>query len=180
MTTTQASTTALIVIDLQNEYFAGGALPLWQADACLQTNLRLIQHYQAQQHPVILIQHLADDSHGPTGSFDPGTPGVAIHAEILAAAAKAPVITKHYADSFFNTELANCLQSLGVQELHLTGMMTQNCITHTALSPDARDYQVKVIADACTTITPLLHNVAIRALSARHTLLQSQQILPPV
>lgn len=169
--TTPAQQTALIVIDIQNEYFAGGALPLWQAEECLQANLRLIQHYQQQQSPIILIQHIADNSQGPSGSFDAGTPGVAIHTAISAAAAGASVITKHYADSFFETGLAELLSRLQVKELHLTGMMTQNCVTHTALSPEARAYQVKVIADACTTINPLLHNIAIRALSARHEIL---------
>ncbi len=176
-TTCSAQHTALIVIDIQNEYFEGGALPLWQAQDCLQTTLRLIQHYQQQQSPVILIQHLADNSQGPTGSFDAGSNGAALHPDLLTSAADAPVIVKHYADSFFNTGLAELLKRLQIQEIHLCGMMTQNCVTHTALSPEARDYQVNIIADACTTISPLLHQIAIRALSARHRLLQSTDLL---
>lgn len=172
-----AQHTALIVIDIQNEYFEGGALPLWQAQACLQANLRLIQHYQQQHSKVILIQHLADNSQGPTGSFDPGTAGAAVHPEVLACAGAAPVIIKHYADSFFNTELAALLARWQIRELHLTGMMTQNCVTHTALSPEARPYQLKIIGDACTTISPLMHQIALRALSARHSLLQSESVL---
>jgi len=55
--------------------------------------------------------------------------------------------------------------------LVLCGMMTQNCVTHTALSRRADDYrQVTVLTDACTTTTEMLHLIAVDGLSTRVTL----------
>ncbi|RKW44787.1 MAG: isochorismatase family protein [Lautropia sp.] len=52
-------------------------------------------------------------------------------------------------------------------DLYLCGMMTQNCITHTALSPDARRYTVHVLADCCSAPSALIHDIAVRALKGR-------------
>jgi len=49
---------------------------------------------------------------------------------------------KHFADSFEKTKLEETLAKLGVTELLLCGMMTQNCVTHTAISKAAEKYNV--------------------------------------
>jgi hypothetical protein len=47
-------------------------------------------------------------------------------------------------------------------------MMTQNCVTHTALSRQADSYErVTVLTDACTTVSEMLHAIALHALSTR-------------
>ena len=81
------------------------------------------------------------------------------------------MVVKHFADSFEGTELHATMQSLGVTELILCGMMTQNCVTHTALSRRADEYaKVTVLTNACTTVTEMLHAIALHALSTRVTL----------
>jgi len=81
------------------------------------------------------------------------------------------VVVKHFADSFEGTELHATMQSLGATELILCGMMTQNCVTHTALSRRADEYaKVTVLTNACTTVTEMLHAIALHALSTRVTL----------
>ncbi|MCU0755131.1 MAG: cysteine hydrolase [Xanthomonadales bacterium] len=162
---------ALILIDLQNDYFPGGAFPLAQTEATLYALLGCIARARRRGVPIVHVQHLADPAHGIAPFFNPGTPGAAIHPEILAAAPDAPIIVKHYADSFEGTSLHATLQRLGVNELVLCGMMTQNCVTHTALSRQADHYrQVTVLTDACTTVSELLHAIALHALSTRVTL----------
>ena len=63
--------------------------------------------------------------------------------------------------------LVETLAGLGVSELLLCGMMTQNCVTHTALSKGAEKYTVSVLADCCTTVSQILHLIALNALSTR-------------
>jgi nicotinamidase-related amidase len=46
-------------------------------------------------------------------------------------------------------------------------MMTQNCVTHTAISRSAERYGVTILADACTTVSELLHLIALHAVSTR-------------
>lgn len=158
---------ALIVIDIQNDYFADGLFPLWQAEETLARIETAIHRAQAKGLPVILIQHVADTSKGPAPFFNEGSIGVAIHPRILAATPDAPIVQKRFADAFHQTTLAATLADLGVNELLLCGMMTQNCVTHTALSRAAESYRIEVIGDCCTTVSQILHLIALNGLSTR-------------
>ena len=169
---------ALIVIDLQNDYFRGGAFPLHNADETLSSVLSAILRARQKGIPVILVQHIADRSQGLAPFFNAGTHGVSIHADILDAARDAPVVIKHFADSFEQTTLHETLQGLRVNELLLCGMMTQNCVTHTALSRQADAYRrVAVLSDASTTVGPMLHAIALNALSTRVDIASVEQSL---
>jgi nicotinamidase-related amidase len=64
-----------------------------------------------------------------------------------------------------------------VTELLVCGMMTQNCVTHTAISKSADKYQVSILADCCTTVSEMLHNIALHAVSTRVTLVSANQAL---
>lgn len=169
---------ALIVIDLQNDYFPGGAFPLHHTQETLSNVLNAIVQARQNGIPVVHVQHVADQAQGQAPFFNAGTDGVAIHPEILDAAPGAPVVVKHFADSFEQTTLHETLQGMQVNELLLCGMMTQNCITHTALSRKADLYrQVTVVSDACTTVSPMLHAIALRALSTRVNLAKVAEML---
>lgn len=165
---------ALLLIDLQNDYFPGGAFALANTEATLAAVEQAIRDAQARGLPVIHVQHVADASQGIAPFFNAGTEGVKIHPRILAAAPDAPVVVKHFADSFERTTLHTTLQALGVTELVLCGMMTQNCVTHTALSRQADAYErVTVLTNACTTVSEMLHAIALHALSTRVRLVET-------
>lgn len=125
---------ALLLIDLQNDYFPGGKFPLWNTDVTLSNIVRAISAAQDKGIPIIHIQHIADPKKGIAPFFAQGTDGAKIHPRILEAAPDAPIVVKEFADSFLNTNLENTLASLDITELLLCGMMTQNCVTHTAIS----------------------------------------------
>lgn len=167
--------TALIVIDVQNDYFANGAYPQWQVDEALAQTLLCVEKAKQQSIPVILVQHLADNSQGDAPFFNPGTLGVEIHPALLKAAPDAPIITKHFADSFDNTPLADILRKRHITDVLLCGIMTQNCVTHTAISKSAEAYAVSVIADACAAPSQMVHFIALSALSRRVTLINSTE-----
>lgn len=158
---------ALIVIDLQNDYFEGGKFPLWNTDAVLSNIKQAIAKANELNIPVIHVQHVADSSKGMAPFFNEGSTGVAIHDEIMAAAPNAPVVIKHFADSFLQTNLEEVLQELGSEVLLICGMMTQNCVTHTAMSDDAKKYQVNVLTDCCTTVDEMIHLIALNAMAPK-------------
>lgn len=158
-------TAALLIIDVQNDYFPGGALPLWNAEATLDAIVDAIDRARARGEAVVLVQHVAASANSPL--FQPGTTGVGIHARILAAAPDAPVIVKQYADSFHQTRLSGVLADLGVTRLRIAGMMTQNCVVFTALSPAADRYEVSVLSDCTTTTDRTIHGFALHALTTR-------------
>ncbi|SDJ28024.1 Nicotinamidase-related amidase [Ferrimonas sediminum] len=169
--------TAVIVIDLQNDYFPGGAYPQWQAQQVTERTLGLIERARQQGMPVVLVQHLADVSAGLAPFFNPGTPGAKIHDSVLQAAEDAEVVVKGFADGFEGTNLDEVLQRLGVERILLCGMMTQNCVTHTALSKAAERYRPVVLADCTSSVDERIHQIALNALSIRVPVLSTERAL---
>ncbi|MGL4654349.1 MAG: isochorismatase family protein [Sarcina sp.] len=158
---------ALLVIDLQNDYFEGGAFPLWNTETTLENIEKAIEKANEKDIPVILIQHIADKSQGLSPFFNEGTEGAKIHPKIKELAPNAKVVIKTYADGFYRTSLEAVLSELEVEELLVCGMMTQNCVTHTAISKTAEKYKVKILPECCTTVNEMLHLIALHAVSTR-------------
>ncbi|MCF2858368.1 isochorismatase family protein [Pseudoalteromonas sp. SMS1] len=158
---------ALIVIDIQNDYFESGAYPLHGTEHTMQKNLEAMAIAKRKQIPIIHVQHFVSPEAGDGLFFYDNTYGAEIHKDILAAAPDAPVVLKRHADSFEKTNLDKLLQELHVKEILIAGMMTHNCVTHTALSPAAAKYTPKVI-EACTCTTdPITHALALDAMQVR-------------
>lgn len=158
---------ALLVIDLQNDYFEGGLFPLWNTENTLKNIEKAVQKANENDVPVIFIQHIADKSQGLSPFFNEGTDGAKIHENLLKLAPNAKIIVKSYADGFHKTNLEEVLSELSVDELLVCGMMTQNCVTHTAISKSAEKYDVKIIPECCTTVNEMLHLIALHAVSTR-------------
>jgi nicotinamidase-related amidase len=166
---------ALVVIDVQNDYFEGGAFPLWNAEPTLAATEKAIRMARAKDMPVVFVQHVPN---GPSPFFNPDTEGVKLHERVRAAVSASPVVTKQHADAFEGTTLHDTLQGLGADELVICGMMTQNCVTHTAVSRRADDYRkVTVLTDASTTTTEMLHLIAVAGLAPRVILATVDQAL---
>ena len=155
-------THALVVIDVQEEYFAGGLIPLWEPEPVEARIVEAIGQARRAGERVVLVRHVSGAADGP---FAPNGAGIAIRPAILAAAGDAPVVTKAAPDAFQDTDLAARLA--GVQAVTLCGMMTQNCIVFTALSRAADAYAVRVAGDLCTAPSELVHRIALRALSSK-------------
>ncbi len=166
---------ALIVIDLQNDYFPDGKFPLWNTESTLTNVQNAIKKAISNDIPVILVQHVASGKAAPF--FNAGTPGVALHPVILEAAKDAKIVIKTFADSFLETNLENMLDEEKIEEILLCGMMTQNCVTHTALSKTAEKYKISILADCCTTVSEMIHNIALNGLAPRVTLTSSTDAL---
>lgn len=157
--------TALLVIDVQNEFFQGGKIPLWNTEKILDNVKQAIHKAKEKNIQPILIRHVMPSEQAPF--FTKGSEGVEIHPEILLAAPDAPVVEKNFADGFEGTDLESILTEKGIKELIVCGMMTQNCVTFTSISQKAEKYKVKLLADCCTTTDELIHKIAINGISTR-------------
>lgn len=160
----------LLVIDIQADYFEGGALPLWQAAETEARIAEAITRARAAGDRVVLVRHV---STAPTGLFAEGGSGTAVRPAILAAAGDAPVVTKRVADAFQDTDLAGHLA--GTDELLVCGMMTQNCVVFTALSRAADAFRVKVISDLCTAPSEVVHRIALNALRSKTQVVTAEE-----
>ena len=166
-------TRALIVIDVQKEYFPDGKAPLFQAEETEARILDAIARARAAGDRIILIRH---ESPADQPIFAAGTPGTEIRDAVLTAAGDAPVVTKNYADSFQDTDLMAHLE--GVDSLLICGMMTQNCVVFTAMSEHAAPFQVTVLGDLCAAPSQLVHGVALNALASKRPMAAAATVWP--
>jgi nicotinamidase-related amidase len=140
--------TALILIDIQNDYFPGGKMELaGPLEAAAQTG-KLLDLFRQQDLPTVHIQHISTRP-GAT-FFLPDTDGVNIH-ESIAPLSGETVIIKHFPNSFRETNLLEHLKGVGAERLVLCGMMTHMCVDATARAAADFGFNVLVAADACAT-----------------------------
>jgi len=168
---------ALLLIDLKNDYFPGGAFPLWNTDQTLSNILGTNARAKAQRHLVVHIQHIADPAMGLSPFFNKGTLGADIQKDVLDAAPDAPVVVKSFADSFVETSLDVTLSANGITDLLICGMMTQNFVTHTAISKSAEKNRTTILPDCCSTVSEMLHLIALHAVSTRMSLVPAKEAL---
>ncbi|WP_153769811.1 isochorismatase family protein [Labrenzia sp. CE80] len=152
----------LLVIDIQNDYFPGGVLPLHLAEEIESRIVTAIEQARWAGDRIVLVRHV---SPAPKGLFAASGTGNAIRAKILTAAGAAPIVIKQVADAFQETDLAKVLE--GTTELLVCGMMTQNCVAFTAISRAADSLDVTVIGDLCTGPSEIVHNIALNALGSK-------------
>lgn len=139
---------ALLLIDIQNDYFPGGAMELFGSpQAGIQAG-KLLQAFRQETLPIIHIQHLSTRQ-GAT-FFAPNTRGVEIH-ECVAPAVGETVFQKNFPNSFRETPLLEHLRRLEVKQLVIAGMMTQMCIDTTTRAAADLGFQCLLAHDACAT-----------------------------
>jgi nicotinamidase-related amidase len=160
-----------LVIDIQNDYFPGGTLPLWSPEEVEARIVSAIGHARAASEKIILVRHV---STAATGLFATDGPGIAIRPAVLAAAGNVPIVTKQYADAFQNTSLMEHLA--GIDELLVCGMMTQNCVVFTAMSRAADRFQIRVVSDLCTAPTETVHRIALNALGSKTQVVTATEV----
>ena len=168
--------TALLIIDIQNDYFPKGSFPLWNTANTLLNIKQLMTRAKQHDIPILLIQHISLAPKGQARFFERETRGADVHPEVIAICPDAPIIQKQYADSFYQTNLENLLDCYGIEQLLICGMMTQNCVTHTAISKTAEKYKIAIVEDCCTTTDKMIHNMALSAASTRVELLSSTEL----
>lgn len=171
----QAATnkTALIIIDPQNDYLTGGKYPLWNMEESIKQIKQAMSLATEKGMAIYFVRHVAP---ADAPFFQEGSEGAQVITELRERAPDAKVVVKHHADSFEQTELDQLLKAEGIESIVLCGMMTQNCITHTALSKSAENYQLSILSDACTTVDEMVHNIALSALSVRCTFALTQDL----
>lgn len=173
---------ALILVDIQNEYFKGGERELFQPEAAAANARRLLDRFREKKEPVFFIQHI-NLQQGST-AFLPGTKGVEIHSSISPNAEEC-ILVKHAPNSFYQTGLEERLLEKGIRHLVMCGMMSHMCIDTTARAARDLGFSVTLIHDACTTKdltwnsqaipAPTVHNAFMAALSGTFAKLASAE-----
>ncbi len=139
-------TTALVVIDFQNEYFTG-RMPIPDGLQALENTQRLIKFADKQRIQVIHVQHIAPDDaavfakNGKTVDFHP----------LMKPRPQDMLVQKTTVSVFASTDLDAHLKKAGVKTLIIAGLMTHACVAGAARDAAPLGYEVVVASDASAT-----------------------------
>lgn len=140
--------TALLLIDIQNDYFPGGKMELAGAEQAARSAAALLQCFREHGGHHVHIQH---ESIRPGAAFFlRGTHGIAIH-DSVAHFEGEPLVVKHSPNSFRETPLLQMLRDWNIERVVVCGMMTHMCVDATVRAAADFGFQVIVAADACAT-----------------------------
>lgn len=138
----------LLVIDVQNDYFADGKMALVDSDKALVNVNKLEEKFTAKNLPIIYIQHIKNSK--DADFFGKGTIGAALHSG-LKINDSSIIIQKKFPNSFLLTNLKRTLRELQIDQLVICGMMTHMCIRATTPIAAKLGYAPILIHDATAT-----------------------------
>ncbi len=166
--------TALLVIDMENDFVAAGAVMQTPGGLALVPVInRLIAWARTHSVPVVFTHemHRADRSDfGIELEFDPvhcleGTTGVELVPGLDARAGDVRIRSKRRYDCFLGTELDLVLRCRRIENIVACGVTTHQCVMSTVFTARHLDYRVLLAADACAGVSPDHHAAALLCMS---------------
>jgi nicotinamidase-related amidase len=139
-------TQGLLIIDIQRDYFPGGANPLVEPEAAAKAARSVLDSFRHNGNPVLHLKHVWDS---PDATFmRPGTEGVEIH-PLVAPADGEPVIEKAEPNGFLGTDLSQQLAAGDIDSLVVVGMMSSMCVDATVRAGSDLGLTMTVVHDGC-------------------------------
>lgn len=152
--------TALIIVDIQNDYFPGGKCELDSVEAAAANAARLLAAFRGSDLPIVHVRHEFSTSDVPF--FVPGSPGAEIHPAVAVANAE-PVVLKHHINSFRETNLQELLAARDVDGVLVCGAMSHMCIDAITRAANDLGYACTVAHDACATLQLEFNGITVPA-----------------
>ncbi len=163
---------ALMVIDVQNEYFTG-ALPISHPVGHLDAVLRVMDAAAAARVPTIVVRHAQPDPESPV--FRLGSPAWELH-PALADRPHDLLLDKQLPGCFTNTNLDEWLKAAGIDTVTIAGYMTQVCCDTTARQAMHLGYKVEFLNDATGTLAVTNAAGSVTAEELHRSVLVAQQM----
>jgi nicotinamidase-related amidase len=161
---------ALLIIDVQNEYFTG-KLPIIYPAGSLDNVLQAMDAASAAGVPVVVIQHGAPQPDSAT--FRRGSREWELHPAV-AGRPRAMLIEKTLPGSFTGTQLAAWLHEREIDTVVIAGYMTQMCCDTTARQAMHQGLNVEFLSDATGTLAVKNGAGAVTAEELHRTILVTQ------
>lgn len=139
---------ALLIIDVQNDYFPNGKLELFGSLEAAEKIKKVIDKFHTEKMPVIYIQHIAKNENATF--FIEGTNGTDFF-EGIEPVADDIIIEKHFPNSFKETPLKGICENKRIDTLVIVGMMTHMCVDTTTRAAKDLGFNCIVIGDCCAT-----------------------------
>ncbi len=152
--------TALIIVDMQNDYFPGGKWTLDGIDAAAANTARVLASFREHGLPIIHVRHEFASAEAPF--FVPGSDGAKTHDSLQPAEDEFQIL-KHEVNSFNDTELQRLLQREGISHLVIVGAMSHICIDAVTRAAADLGYSNTLLHDACATLPVEFNGVQVPA-----------------
>lgn len=152
---------ALVIIDIQKDYFPGGQVPLANPNAAAEAAAKVLGAARARGIPVVHVHHSMPRERGVPFLIE-GTDGQQVH-DLVKPLDGEVVVTKQFPNAFRETNLLEILRNLEVDTLILCGMMTHMCVDFTARAAFDLGFNVSVASDATATCPLELEGQTIEA-----------------
>jgi len=136
---------ALVIVDIQRDYFPGGRMPLDGPEAAAEKAAQVLGVFRESGEPVFHVQHL---SPAGAGFLEEGSDGAEI-ADAVAPVGDEVVVRKRAPNAFLRTDLEQRLRDLGVDEVVVVGMMTSMCVDATTRAGADLGFRMTLVPDAC-------------------------------
>jgi nicotinamidase-related amidase len=146
--------TALLIIDMQQDYFPGGKMELTGIMPVAKNVALLLASFRKVGIPVLHLQHMNYDLGSPC--LIASSSGIEFH-ESVQPRDNEPVIKKSWPNGFIQTSLLSNLHILGVRRIVICGAMSHMCVSATARAASEIGFTCVVVHDACATV-PLEFN----------------------
>lgn len=150
---------ALVIVDLQNDYFPNGKWVLDGIEAASANAARLIAASREAGVPVVHVHH---ESGADAPFFNPGTEGAEINGSVKPADGEETVL-KHAPNGFKDTKLEAILRRGDIEQLTICGAMSQMCIDATTRAAADLGFACTVIHDACAARATAFDGVDVPA-----------------
>jgi nicotinamidase-related amidase len=161
---------ALLVIDVQNEYFTG-AFPITHPAGHLDQILRVMDAAEGRVPTVVVQHHFLDKPF-----FRKGTKEWELHPKV-ASRPRDLLVEKTLPGSFTHTPLEDWLRECGITTVTIAGYMTHMCCDTTARQAVHRGFAVEFLSDATGTL-PLSNSAGqVTAEELQRSILCAQQML---
>jgi nicotinamidase-related amidase len=161
---------ALVLIDIQKDYFPGGSHPLFQPEAAAGRAKALLEFFRQNGLDVYHIQHISTKANATF--FRPDTEGIEIHPLVRPLDTEL-VFIKHFPDAFQETGLEHALRLKQIDTLVICGMMSHMCIDTSVRAAKRLMFNVLLAEDACTTSELTWHSTIIPATTVHQTMMAS-------
>ncbi|OGT46466.1 MAG: isochorismatase [Gammaproteobacteria bacterium RIFCSPHIGHO2_12_FULL_41_20] len=164
--------TALLLLEIQNDYFPMGKMPLEKSNDAVQKAQAILHAFRDKKLPIIHVQHI---STRPDASYLlPCTKGAEFHPHVQPTKNEA-VIKKHYPNSFKDTSLLNTLMKSKINHLLICGMTTHLTVDATVRAAYDAGFSCTVLHDACATLALQFEQDTIAAQQVQHAFLAALQ-----
>ena len=139
---------ALVLIDVQKDYFPGGKWPLNGIESAADNAAKVLAAARKAGDLVVHVRHEFPMPDAPF--FAPKSEGARIHPKVAGREGE-PVVLKHHVNAFRETDLKEILDRHGIEDVVVCGAMSHMCVDAGVRAASDLGYKCVVVHDACAT-----------------------------